>query len=150
MVAMIHSRPARRHRSSIRHLARALPLTAVLFAPQVALAQVPTADVRGTCSIAASAMVSLMGGTTVEQGMNSCLDSENTARATILKDWNTYSAADRTQCVQPGFYLPSYVEWLTCLEMERDVRRLRAERGEPPPGPVRFITLPIVRPKVLW
>jgi hypothetical protein len=125
-------------------------LAVALLAPQFALAQVPTADVQGTCRIAASAMVALMGGTTVEQGMNSCLDSENTARAQIVKDWSTYSAADRVQCVQPQFYLPSYVEWLTCLEMERDVRRLRAERGEPPPGPVMVITLPIVRPKVLW
>ena len=33
-------------------------------------------------------------------------------------------------------YLPSYVEWLTCLEMERDVRNLRRE---PTPGvPKRY------------
>jgi hypothetical protein len=96
-------------------------------------------------------MVNLMGGTTVEQGLNGCLDSENTALATIKKDWATYSAADRTQCVQTGVYLPSYVEWLTCLEMERDVRRLRVERNEPPPpGPHSVTTLPIVKPKPLW
>jgi len=107
--------------------------------------------VQNTCSVAAVAMVNLMGGTTVEQGLNGCLDSENTALATIKKDWGTYSAADRTQCVQTGVYLPSYVEWLTCLEMERDVRRLRVERNEPPPpGPHSVTTLPIVRPKPLW
>ena len=29
-------------------------------------------------------------------------------------------------------YLPSYVEWLTCLEMERDVRKMQVGRtGHP-------------------
>jgi hypothetical protein len=128
-----------------------LPLATILFSPQLAMAQVPTADVQNTCRFAAAAMVDLMGGTTVEQGVNGCLDSENVARAQIIKDWNTYSAADRTQCLQTGVYLPSYVEWLTCLEMERDVRRLRAERHEaPPPGPNSIMTLPVVLPKPSW
>jgi len=43
----------------------------------------------------------------------------------------TYSAGARERCVRTGVYLPSYVEWLTCLEMERDVRNLRRE---PTPG----------------
>jgi len=30
--------------------------------------------------------------------------------------------------VLPRDYLPSYVEWLTCLEMTGDVRRMRKER----------------------
>jgi hypothetical protein len=139
-----------RHRKA-RFAAVGLAAALLLLWPQLGAAQVPTADVQNTCKIASSVMVNLMGGTTVEQGLTGCLDSENAARATIIKDWATYSAADRTQCLQTGVYLPSYVEWLTCLEMERDARRLRAERNEPPPpGPNSITSLPVVRPKPLW
>jgi hypothetical protein len=48
--------------------------------------------------------------------------------------------------VNPGVYLPSYVEWLTCLEMERDARKLNIEQVDPRAP----ITLPIVRPSRLW
>jgi hypothetical protein len=49
---------------------------------------------------------------------------EQTDQAQIVKDWASYLAADKTHCVQPKVYMPSYVEWLTCLEIARDVRRM--------------------------
>jgi hypothetical protein len=49
------------------------------------------------------------------------------ARDQIVKDRATYAAADKVQCMRTDVYLPSYVEWLTCLEMERDVRKMRQE-----------------------
>ena len=91
---------------------------------------IPTIDVQNTCRIAAGAMVSLIGGTTTENALSGCLASEQSARDIIVKDWATFSAADRTQCVRPEVYLPSYVEWLTCLEMERDVRKMRQQDRE--------------------
>src|SRR6516164_8725716 len=90
--------------------------------------EVPSIDIQKTCQAAAGAMVSLMGGTTTEQDVNACLDSEQKARDQIVKDRATYSAADKKQCMRTDNYLPSYVEWLTCLEMERDVRKM--ERPE--------------------
>jgi hypothetical protein len=75
-------------------------------------------------------MVSLMGGSTTEQDVNACLDSEQKAREQIIKDHATYSSTDKGRCMRTGVYLPSYVEWLTCLEMERDVRKMRL--GQPP------------------
>jgi hypothetical protein len=72
-------------------------------------------------------MVSLMGGTTTEQDINACLDSEQKARDQIVKDRATYSSAYKAQCMRTDVYLPSYVEWLTCLEMERDVRKMKRE-----------------------
>src|SRR5258708_34514009 len=39
-------------------------------------------------------MVSLMGGTTTEQDINACLDSEQKARDQIVKDRATYSSAE--------------------------------------------------------
>ena len=49
------------------------------------------------------------------------------ARDQIVKDRATYAAADKVQCMRTDVYLPSYVEWLTCLEMERDVRKMQQE-----------------------
>jgi hypothetical protein len=89
--------------------------------------EVPTIDIQKTCKAAAGVMVSLMGGTTTEQDINSCLDSEQKARDQIVKDRATYSSADKVQCMRTDIYLPSYVEWLTCLEMERDVRKMERE-----------------------
>jgi hypothetical protein len=73
---------------------------------------------------------------------NACLDSEQKAREQIIKDQATYSSADKRRCMRTSVYLPSYVEWLTCLEMERDVRKMR--QGEPPATDT--MTLPRARP----
>jgi len=106
--------------------------------------EVPTIDIQKTCQAAAGAMVRLMGGTTTEQDINACLDSEQKSRDQIVKDLATYSAADKVQCMRTGVYLPSYVEWLTCLEMERDVRKMQQEEkfGKGP------WTLPKVSPAI--
>jgi len=72
-------------------------------------------------------MLSLMGGTTTEQDVNACLDSERKARDQLVKDLATYASADKVQCMRTDVYLPSYVEWLTCLEMGRDVRKMQRE-----------------------
>src|SRR5260370_1221902 len=89
--------------------------------------EVPTIDIQKTCQLAAGAMVKLMGGTTTEQDINACLNSEQKARDQIVKDLATYASADKVQCMRTDVYLPSYVEWLTCLEMDRDVRKMQRE-----------------------
>ena len=111
-----------------------------------AAADVPTVNIEGTCGIAATAMVQLMGGSSVDGDRDICLGSERGARAQLSKDWGTYPAEDRSRCVQTRVYLPSYVEWLTCLEMERDVRKMRLNQ----PNPRAPITLPRVTPGRLW
>ncbi len=107
---------------------------------------VPTIDIRNTCRIAAGAMVRLMGSTSMERDIEICLGSEQSARDQLVKDWDTYSSRDRERCVRTAVYLPSYVEWLTCLEMERDARKMNLDQTNPG-APV---TLPIVRPGRLW
>jgi hypothetical protein len=58
-----------------------------------------------------------------------CMSDEQTAREQLVKDWGTYSTSDRGRCVLPADYLPSYVEWVTCIEMTKDVRRMRKEQA---------------------
>jgi hypothetical protein len=87
-----------------------------------------------------------MGGTTTEQDINACLDSEQKARDQLVKDLATYTSANKKQCMRTDVYLPSYVEWLTCLEMERDVRKERQQ--EETFGQGGPYTLPRVSPGI--
>jgi hypothetical protein len=113
---------------------------------QDAWAQVPSVDIEHTCHMAADAMVGLLGGSTARNDFDICLNSERTARDELTKDWANFSAADKTQCLQPQVYLPSYIEWQTCLQMERDVRTLRG--SAPAPSAIAPVTLPTVPPAI--
>ena len=66
-------------------------------------------------------MVRLMGGSSMERDIEVCLSSENGARDQLVKDWATYSGTDRERCIRTAVYLPSYVEWLTCLEIDPEL-----------------------------
>ena len=125
---------------------------------EAAQAQVPTINVQETCRTAAAVTVSL--GTPGVDDVKICMDSENKARDQIIKDWGSYPASDRAQCVQTRYYLPSYVEWLTCFEMNKVVRDARQQGaraqggalggaagslGGPLTNPDGSITLPPVR-----
>jgi hypothetical protein len=100
-----------------------------LFA-EVAQAQVPSINLQETCKAASGVMLALMGGSTTANDLQICIDSENKAREQMVKDWGTYDASDRADCIQPRVYLPSYVEWLTCFEMNKVVREARKQRGQ--------------------
>jgi hypothetical protein len=108
--------------------------------------EVPVVDIQATCQAAAGVMVSLLGGSTTDQDVKGCLDSEQKARDQIVKDLSTFSSLDKSRCMRTAVYLPSYVEWLTCLEMERDVKKMNL--GQQPATGV--YTLPKVRPALNW
>jgi len=90
---------------------------------------VPTIDVQKTCRAAASVTSSV----TTQRDVDICVSSEQKAREQMVKDWSQYAAGDKVRCVQAGpkIYLPSYVEWLTCLEMETAVKKIREEQKTP-------------------
>jgi hypothetical protein len=56
------------------------------------------------------------------------LQSEQDVREQLKKEWPTFSAADKQHCVALANTggESSYTEFLTCLEMARDVRALRS------------------------
>jgi hypothetical protein len=105
----------------------------VLAAPMIvlatiALAQVPTIDIRQTCKAAAGVMYNLsVGGAGATDDVQICLNSENSARDQLDKNWSAFQASDRAGCIQRGVYLPSYVEWLTCFEMNKVVREVKKQ-----------------------
>jgi hypothetical protein len=105
-------------------------------ARRTASAPIPTVDIRKTCRTAAGAS----SASPTQQDVDACLKSEQDARDSIAQQWAEFTAADKAQCINPGVYLPSYVEWLTCLEMQRDVRKLRQQPTpslDPAPTPRR-------------
>ena len=61
------------------------------------------------------------GGT--KEMQKRCADDETLARNQLQTEWTQFSAGAKTQCNQETSMdgTPSYVEFLTCLEMERDV-----------------------------
>ena len=66
------------------------------------------------------------GGSNEEQ--KRCADDETQARDTVQAEWTQFTPSAKKQCYEETNIdsTPSYVELLTCLEMERDVK---TERG---------------------
>jgi len=84
--------------------------------------KIPSFDVEPSCRQAES---ELLGAT---QDKDACLKDENNARDQIERTWSEFSEADRNTCVSisSGWH-PTYTELLTCLELFRDARQLRAQ-----------------------
>jgi hypothetical protein len=70
-----------------------------------------------------------------------CIQDEKAARDQLAKKWDEFASADRTRCVRMSTVerTASYIEVLTCLEMNRDAKKLRqgADAGIAAPGPAR-------------
>jgi hypothetical protein len=61
-----------------------------------------------------------------------CITTEQTMREQLVKQWPTFSTADRASCItvvtKGGS--SSYTELLTCLEVARDVKKLRTNPSQ--------------------
>ena len=117
-------------------LSAAIILGVILGAASASLAKdsgPPTIDIQTTCRESSNALVDLTGNSS-QDSFNSCMNDEQMAREQIVKDWATYPALAKTQCVQPKEYLPGYVEWQSCIEMTRDVIQLRKEQAVSTPA----------------
>jgi len=119
-------------------LPTALALGAQLMMPVVD--SVPQLNVEQVCE-----GIAQQGGVTfhdpaIAQEKKNCLQSEQTTRDELVKQWSTFSPSDKISCVNESRMggESSYTELLTCLEMARDVRAMReqqgaANRGDQPP-----------------
>jgi hypothetical protein len=103
----------------------------VLAAASTALAKdggLPKLNTEYGCHASEKALATATG--TDSDTFSSCMSDENDARKQLEKDWATYPASDKAQCIQPKEYTPGYVEWLTCLEMGGQVKALRKGQSE--------------------
>jgi len=85
---------------------------------------VPTVDIAATCRESEKAITSMFGLSS-QQTFDRCMKLEGDAWTEIDRNWRSYTGGGRQRCVNTTVYLPSYVEWLTCLEMEQHVEALR-------------------------
>jgi hypothetical protein len=55
-----------------------------------------------------------------------CLASEKAAHEKLVEDWSHYTAHDRAMCVMEEKIAgpPSYVGWLTCLDINANARKV--------------------------
>ena len=83
----------------------------------------PSINVEASCRASAKSVTEATGDKNIATVEN-CLDQENAARAQIIKNLDTFAPEDRTLCINPTVYMPSYVEWLSCLETRRHLRTL--------------------------
>jgi hypothetical protein len=97
----------------------------------------PKVNIEATCQASEIEIRKIFGNDT-KVTASGCLMQENAALDELAKTWSTFTSADKTTCVQPRSHLPSYVEWLTCLESQKELRRIRAQDksgGAAPKGP---------------
>jgi hypothetical protein len=110
--------PGGSHHAYSRFLDRAACAVAITIADAS-----PTYNVEPSChcgmDVIADPRVSQEGRFT------QCLRDEASAQTTLKAQWTQYPAGDRVYCADTArLGTPSYVELLTCLEMEEDGRSL--------------------------
>lgn len=95
-----------------------LALVASTAVHAAAAAEPPVFDVTPSCKAAASAAHN-------QDRLQSCLDSEKRARQEVVKQWSSFAASTRSQCLQAASLggNATYTELITCLEMTRDVKK---------------------------
>jgi hypothetical protein len=87
--------------------------------------RIPTFNVEPFCRAVAS-RATPVGDASI------CVRKEMEARDQLAREWTQFAPADRSHCVQLSTIGgdPTYTELLTCLELQRDARKLREkERG---------------------
>jgi hypothetical protein len=63
--------------------------------------------------------------------LQDCLASEKRAHERLIEAWPRYTAQDKAMCVveEKIAGLPSYVGWLTCLDINANARSVNASSG---------------------
>ena len=98
---------------------------------------VPDLNVKGSCADAQK----FSSGVDKNNAYKGCMQDEMAAKDQLAKRWSQFKPKDRSDCVEQAREpSPSYVEVLTCLEMDSDAMRNAPKvDGKPVPqigGPV--------------
>lgn len=80
-----------------------------------------------------------VGPTCRESSISGCLSMEEAARQKLVEEWPHFTAQEKRTCAfdENLAGLPSYVGWLTCLEINADIKKdvRAAESAAPCPTP---------------
>jgi hypothetical protein len=87
---------------------------------------VPKLNYEPICRAAAKA------GEGLDARFSRCMAEEEKARATLEKEWSTFVVSSRTSCagMSSTMGIQSYVELLTCLEIERDAAKMEKKEKD--------------------
>jgi hypothetical protein len=107
------------HREARMFLRIDPPAMATLVA-LTAAGGIPVFNVEPHCR-AVAAMAAPVGDPEI------CLRQERAARAELARQWPQFASADRAACLQRATLgpEPTYTHLLTCLELQREARRIR-------------------------
>jgi hypothetical protein len=88
------------------------PLIILFFASQLSTPGPPSFDIAQSCNAEGNTVVSI----------GRCTRDERAARDQVQTKWSQFGLAARQTCTKEAGITgtPSYVEFLTCLEMARD------------------------------
>jgi hypothetical protein len=75
----------------------------------------PSTNLNATCQ---SAKAAALPGQDEQGAFESCLHDESAARDELKQKWGSFSADSKSVCAEPKGVTFSYVELLTCLEMQ--------------------------------
>lgn len=107
-------------------------LLAAIICTTVAIAtadeSLPKIDVPKHCSDRARAMGDL--DIVKKDSIDGCVQSEQEARTALVAAWKDIPARHKASCIKPNAYSPSYVEWISCLEMYIDLKNLHLQKQQ--------------------
>jgi hypothetical protein len=91
-----------------------LAMTPAIFLIAIA-ASLPATHLESVCQ---SARLGVLPGQDQASAFQTCVQDEKTARDQLRQEWPHFSALARDTCAEPAGVTFSYVELLTCLEMQ--------------------------------
>jgi hypothetical protein len=104
----------------------------VMFLLTVLGGSIPQADIDKICK---GAQVDALPEDRAS-ALRSCIGDETSAKDQIKRDWTRFTAADWSNCAPTPAMQFSYVELLTCLEMQRGGNFFPdSQAGSPKPSP---------------
>jgi len=111
---------------------------------------IPKLDVRPVCrGIASQSADPGVGQRNQTETFQQCIESEQAVREQLKQEWSAFSAADKRHCIALATTggESTNTELLTCLEMARDVRVLRAaSSGAETTRPASSLSMPMAQP----
>ena len=103
----------------------------MLFATFAAAAKddsLPSIDIQKRCGERAKSSAEMLGDKSVTtRAFDSCMRSEEEARAALVAAWKDIPPSYKAFCIRPHVYSPSHIEWIACIESNIDVKRLRSK-----------------------
>lgn len=90
-------------------------------------ADVPMINLDQRCRDSQRVMEMLGTNTAPADIFQGCKNGEEQALKQIREEWSKIPANVKSRCIAPMEFSPSYIEWQSCVEVDRDVRQIRKE-----------------------